>query len=403
MNYKPLYSLSVFYEDSLVGKLALKDRRIWFQYDAAFLQKGVELSPFKLPLRPEVTPCNDRVFDGLFGLFNDSLPDGWGRLLLDRHIRNLGIPPENLTVLDRLAYVSERGIGALIYKHDHQHDRFVYEHLNLDRLAAESQAVLAGESQAVIEELMTLGGSPAGARPKILAGLNKNKTHIIHGTDNISDDYEHWIIKFGSNLDPKDNGAIEYAYSMMARAAGINIPETHLFPATKGAGYFGIKRFDRLTNKRIHVHTASGLLHADHRMPSMDYEGILKASLALTKSMPDVEAFFRLAAFNIFAKNRDDHTKNFSFLMDDDGTWHVAPAYDLTFSSGPGGEHSTTIMGEGKNPGHLHLLALGRKMNIKKAGDIIEQVYAAISRWNEFSDIAGVSKESRKLIRDNIG
>ncbi len=403
MNYKPLYSLSVFYEDSLVGKLALKDRRIWFQYDAAFLRKGVELSPLKLPLRPEVIPCNDRVFDGLFGLFNDSLPDGWGRLLLDRHVRNLGIPPENLTVLDRLAYVGERGIGALIYKPDHQHDHFVSEHLNLDRLAAESQAVLAGESQAVIEELMALGGSPAGARPKILASLNKNKTHIIHGTDNISDDYEHWIIKFGSNLDPKDNGAIEYAYSMMARAAGINIPETHLFSTTKGTGYFGIKRFDRLTNKRIHVHTVSGLLHADHRMPSMDYEGILKASLALTKSMPDVEAFFRLAAFNIFAKNRDDHTKNFSFLMDDDGTWHVAPAYDLTFSSGPGGEHSTTIMGEGKNPGHLHLLALGRKMNIKKAGDIIEQVYAAISRWNEFSDIAGVSKESRKLIRDNIG
>lgn len=403
MSYKPIYSLSVFYEDSLIGKLALKDRRTWFQYDVAFLRKGIELSPFKLPLRPEVVPCNDRVFDGLFGLFNDSLPDGWGRLLLDRHVRSLGIPPENLTVLDRLAHVGTHSVGALIYKPDHPHDHLAYDHLNLDRLASESQAVLAGESQAVIEELMALGGSPAGARPKILAGVNKSKTHIIHGTDNIADDYEHWIIKFNSNLDPDDNGAIEYAYSLMARAAGVNIPETHLFPSIKGGGYFGIKRFDRHGNKRIHVHTVSGLLHADHRMPSMDYENILKASIALTKSMPDAEAFFRLAAFNIFARNRDDHVKNFSFLMDDKGTWHVAPAYDLTFSSGPGGEHSTTIMGEGKNPGYTHLLALGRKLNIKKAGDIIDQVHAAISRWNEFSDIAGVSKESQKLIQNNIG
>jgi len=403
MSYAPVTALSVSLHSAPVGKLALSDRRVWFQYDAAFLHKSLELSPFKLPLKPDVVACEDRVFDGLFGLFNDSLPDGWGRLLLDRHMRSLGIAPENLTVLDRLACVGQNGMGALTYVPDHSPDNTKDRQLDLDRLAAESHAVLEGATGNMIEELLALNGSSAGARPKIMAGISHDKKHIIHGADTLPDNYEHWIIKFTSGSDPADNGAIEYAYSLMARAAGIAMPETYLFPSAKGAGHFGVKRFDRNGNKRIHVHTVSGLLHADYRLPSMDYIDILKAALALTRSMPDVEALFRLACFNVFVRNRDDHAKNFSFLMEDDGTWHTAPAYDLTFSAGPVGEHSTTIMGEGKKPNHSHLQALGKKLGLKKTDEIIDQTHTAIANWSEFSETAGVSRQSSKLIKNNIG
>lgn len=403
MSYTPITALSVFLHDMLVGRLALSGRRVWFQYDAAFLSKGLELSPFKLPLKPDVIVNEDYVFEGLFGLFNDSLPDGWGRLLLDRYVRNLGITSETLTVLDRLACVGQNGMGALTYKPDHSPDNSGRGQLDLDQLASESRAVLDGAAENVIEELLALNGSSSGARPKIMAAVSKDKKHIVHGTGASPAGHEHWLIKFTSSSDPEDNGAIEYAYSLMAKAAGLVMPETYLFPANKGAGYFGVKRFDRDGKRRMHMHTVSGLLHADYRAPSLDYASILALAMVLTRSSPDVEELFRLAVFNVFARNRDDHAKNFSFLMDNDGTWHTAPAYDLTFSSGPMGEHSTTIMGEGKNPGRSHLQTLGKKFGLKQADEIIEQTLSAIARWDEFANMAGVSRQSKKLIKKNIG
>lgn len=407
MKYAPVTSLNVLLTQDNgtipVGKLALNNRQIWFQYDAAFLGREIELSPYKLPLRPDVVTCEDRVFDGLFGLFNDSLPDGWGRLLLDRHMRSLGIAPESLTPLDRLAYVGQRGMGALVYQPEYVDQKPSSDPLDLDRLAQESRDVLDGAPKQVLEKLLSLGGSPQGARPKVTVGVSHDKKRIIHGIENIPEDYDHWIVKFTTSTDPDDNGTIEYAYSLMAKAAGINMPETYLFPAEKGAGYFGVKRFDRDGNRRRHIHTVGGLLHADHRLPALDYESILKATLALTKSMTEVEAVFRMAAFNVFSHNRDDHSKNFSFLMDDDGTWHTAPAYDLVFSSGPGGEHSTTVMGEGKNPTRHHLQQLGKKLDIKKADEIIDHVADAVADWKKFAAAAGVSMKSIKLIENNIG
>jgi serine/threonine-protein kinase HipA len=251
-------------------------------------------------------------------------------------------------------------------------------------------------------ELLSLNGSSAGARPKVMVGVSKNKNEIIHGVDDVPIGYDHWLIKFTSSTDPEDNGVIEYAYSLMAKSVGIYMPETYLFPALKGAGYFGVQRFDRKGNDKIHIHTVSGLLHADHRLPALDYEDILKTAMVLTKSMPEVEAVFRLAVFNILTHNRDDHSKNFAFLMESDGAWTAAPAYDLTFSSGPAGEHSTTVMGEGKSPSRKHLQQLGKKMGIKKTDDIIDQVVAAVSRWKEFADEAGVKKSSRDLINKTI-
>ncbi len=406
MNFTPTNSLNVLLSNDgkqlPVGKLALRERQVWFQYDSSFLSSGIQLSPFHLPLKPGVVRGDPKIFDGLFGVFNDSLPDGWGMLLLDRHMTTLGIHHDSLTVLDRLACVGHKGMGALAYEPDYGTEEHSSEALNLDRLAQESREVLDGNSKAVFEELLSLNGSSQGARPKVMVGVQKDMKGVIHGTDELPKDYEHWLVKFTSSNDPEDSGAIEYAYSLIAKKAGINMPETYLFPAKKGAGYFGVKRFDRDGNKRLHVHTVSGLLHADHRLPSLDYKNILKAGMALTKSMPEVEALFRLAVFNVLAHNRDDHGKNFSFLMQPDGTWQAAPAYDLIFSSGPAGEHSTTVMGEGKAPAVDHLRRLAKEFDIKKTEDIIEQVSSSLADWEKFAIEAGVSPASRNRIAKTI-
>ncbi len=394
----PVVMLNVFLGEVPVGRLALRERHTWFQYDAGFLSSGIELSPFKLPLKPELVRCEDYVFDGLFGLFNDSLPDGWGRLLLDRHMRSRGIAPDSLTALDRLAHVGRHGMGALMYIPDYSEATHSDVPLKLDKLAEESRQVLEGEAQEVIEELLALNGSSQGARPKVMVGVSCDKKCIVQGIGDLSEEFEHWMIKFSSSADVQDQGAVEYAYSLMAKAAGVDMPETHLFAGK----YFGVKRFDREKNKRIHVHTVSGLLHADHRMPAMDYEDVLKAALILSKSMAEAEKFFRIVVFNIFAHNRDDHAKNFSFLMDDKGAWHTAPAYDLTFSSGIGGEHSTTVMGEGRNPTREHLQALGKKIGLKKTKEIIDQTAEAVLGWNTLAKECGVSADIIRLIDDRL-
>lgn len=373
-------------EKQLTGRLLLKNRKIFFEYDADFTKTGLELSPFKLPLKSGVIESNDRTFEGLFGVFNDSLPDGWGRLLLDRKLMNAGLNPGTLSPLDRLCFVGTLGMGALSYEPENPS---AISHItnDLDEIDSEIQATL-DENDAYVEDLLVLGGSSAGARPKVL--LN------IEGAD--------WLIKFRSQLDPKDISAIEYAYHLMAIDAGLIVPEAKLFPSRKGLGFFGVKRFDRNGDSCIHMHTIAGLLHADHREPSLDYESIMKATLYLTKDIRQCEIQFRNAVFNVLSHNRDDHSKNFSFLMDSQGNWTVSPAYDLTFSSGPAGEHSTMIMGEGKNPTKKHLLKLAGTVGIKqdKALEIIDQVFAATQKWDTFASAVGVSKLQIKNIGEAL-
>jgi serine/threonine-protein kinase HipA len=190
----------------------------------------------------------------------------------------------------------------------------------------------------------------------------------------------------------------------MAVASGIDVPEAKLFKSTQHPGFFGVKRFDRTKDGPVHMHTASGLLHADHRTLSLDYESLIKATLHLTKDERECAKQFRNAVFNVLTHNRDDHAKNFSFLMNTDGAWHVSPAYDLTFSFGPGGEHSTTIMGEGKNPDLNHLLRLAMIGGIKqqKAVSIIDEVKGVVSRWPDFAKNTGVTPRSLTMVSDKI-
>jgi serine/threonine-protein kinase HipA len=409
MTYVPTNLLTVYLETGerrKVGRLALRQRQILFEYDPAFIASGIEISPLKLPLKTGVFAPPDMIFGGLYGVFNDSLPDGWGRLLLDRTVEKHGIRRGQLSALDRLAYVGRSGMGALSYEPDRSQDAPQYSSdaapLPLDRLAEESAIMLAGESEEVFEELLQLSGSSTGARPKIVAQVSKDKSKIIHGRAQLRHGFEHWIIKFANSQDPPDIGAIEYAYSLMAKDAGLDMPATHLF-RTRKRGYFGAKRFDRRRDRRIHMHSLSGLIHADHRVPALDYDMLLRVVLVLTRNIVEVEKAYALACFNVLAHNRDDHAKNFSFLLSDAHAWVFAPAYDLTFSDGPAGEQSTMVMGEGKNPGVRELQALGKEHSLRNAPRILTKVQKAVARWREHASVAGVSAKSAREIASRRG
>jgi serine/threonine-protein kinase HipA len=404
VTYVPTELLTVYLDVGTrrkVGRLAWRDRQILFEYDSAFIDSGIEISPIKLPLRAGVFTPTEMVFDGLFGVFNDSLPDGWGRLLLDRTVEKHGLRRGQLNALDRLAYVGQNGMGALSYEPDRSQVSNDEKPLALDRLAEESAIMLAGESEEVFEELLRLSGSSAGARPKIVAQVSADRRKIIHGQRQLKPGFQHWMIKFPSSQDARDIGRIEYAYSLMAKDAGVEMPETHLF-RTKKRGYFGTKRFDRQGDRHIHMHSLSGLIHADHRHPSLDYDMILRVVMVLTKNILEAEKAYALACFNVLAHNRDDHAKNFSFLLNEENAWIFAPAYDLAFSDGPAGEQSTMVMGEGQNPGVGQLEALGRKHGLKRAPAILAKAQKAISRWRRHADQASVSAKSVKEISKRI-
>lgn len=387
-----------------LGRLALRDRKIYFEYDADFLNQDLNVSPFRLPLKAGIQTFNSGLFDGLPGLFNDSLPDGWGRLLFDRALRAEGLLPEQLSPLDRLAHVGRTGMGALTYEPDYS-EATSGDEVDLDWLAAQSVEVRAGEADDVLAELLALNGSSAGARPKALIGFDIKGGRIIHGAAATPDGFEPWLVKFANTTDGQDAGAIEYVYAEMARRAGLDMTETHLFPAKQGAGYFATKRFDRSDGKRFHMHTACGLLHSDFRTPSLDYQDLIELTSILTRDVRETEKMFRLAVFNVLAHNRDDHSKNFSFLMNEAGEWRLSPAYDLTFSSGPGGEQSTMVMGEGKAPDLEHLRALGETADLNKGiiAQILDQTRATLAEWPGLAKEHGVKASNARLIDGRLG
>lgn len=358
----------------LVGTLAYKDKKIYFEYDLEFLNRGIQLSPYKLPLKPGLHQCDNNAFDGLFGLFADSMPDGWGRLLLDRHLSSQGIKYSDITQLDRLSYIGNYGIGALAYKPVIKGMESDLQPINLDVLAEQSVHILKNNTKQDLKQLLILGGSSAGARPKIMVQIDKDD-NIIAGTMPLKKGYRHYLLKFPSYLDPSNIGEQEYRYSLLAKEAGIHMPNTKLLQGK----YFAVERFDRIKDKRVYIHSVAGMVHSDFRYPSLDYDDLLGLTLHLTKDVNEQIKMFKLAIFNLLTHNRDDHAKNFSFLLNDDNQWKLAPAYDLTYSQGPGGEHSTTYLGEGKNPTTNHLLELARKHKINNAQDIINQINNVIA------------------------
>jgi len=386
----------------LVGTLAESEHRVYFEYAAGFLEDPLWLSPFKLPPEPGLHEHRDLAFGPLFGLFDDSLPDGWGLLLMDRHFRRQRVAFDTLSPLDRLAYLGTHTMGALTYHPPSEPDVQDRSILDLHEMAREAYMVLEGKGDDVLPQLLRAGGSPGGARPKVLVGVCGD--HMVSGEGQFPEGHRGWIVKFPAREDALEDGRIEYAYSEMARAAGIDMPKTRLFETSQGDAFFGVERFDRDGNARCHVHTFGNLIHANFRVPGCDYEMLLRVTRVLTKRQADVVAAYRLMVFNILAHNRDDHVKNFAFLLPPDGEWRLSPAYDLTFAAGPGGEHTMTVAGEGRKPGVPHILhvAEGAGISKKQAEGVVDEVKAAVADWPRFSAAAGVSRRAATRIQEGV-
>jgi len=388
-----------------VGTLAEDRGRVYFEYTSEFLATGLNLSPFRLPFEADLFEHRDLEFGPLPGLFDDSLPDGWGLLLMDRHFRSIGPNLAAISHLDRLSWLGTRTMGALTYHPPPDRQDTNVGVFDLHDLARQSQEVLAGLAVDVLPELLRAGGSPGGARPKVLVGFNPDTGDVRSGEDDLPDGFEHWIVKFAAETDATDAGAIEYAYSIMARDAGIEMPPTRLFETAAGDRFFGTKRFDRDGNRRYHVHTFGNLIHSSFRIPSADYADLLKATSLLTRNHQDVLRAFRHMVFNVLAHNRDDHVKNFAFILDDTtGDWTLTPAYDLLHTPGPGGEHTMTLGGEGRHPGrsHMHCLAEQADVPRREASAIFDEVHAAVARWCDYAAQTGVSQAGTQQIAESL-
>lgn len=365
-----------------VGRLAESNREIFFEYDSGFTALGIEISPFALPAGPGLRREKDRVFAGLFGVFDDSLPDGWGRRLMDREFAQRGREPGTLSPLDRLHFIGERAIGALTYSPaDDGNDEYI---IDLDDLASQSERIYYGSTETVLHELVIAGGSPAGARPKILVAYNPKSEEMLVGAEKPPDGFVNYLVKFPTDDDGQDAGVIEMAYSEIAVSAGIEIPNTRLFKTQKGRICFGIERFDRVKdNARRHIHTLGGLLNVSHREFGCTYSDYIRATSILTRDRSNTLQALRRMVFNIIMHNRDDHVKNFSYIMEPDGTWQLSPAYDLMFSYGPNGEHSMMIGREGRNPGLSDILQVAEQGEIVGAEvqAVVEEVREAAMQW----------------------
>ena len=344
--------LEVFYHDRIVGTLAMTAaKKVAFEYHAEWLRTGFSISPFSLPLKKQVFVPEKTYFGGLFGVFADSLPDAWGNLLLTRLMKEKGMDLANITMLERLAIVGNSGMGALTYKPVIELTR-QQELKNLDYLAEECGKILNTEYSQELDGLYRLGGTSGGARPKIMTVI----------------DEQPWIIKFSAKVDSVDIGKMEYEYSQCAKECGILMSDTKLFPSKKCKGYFGTRRFDIEDGNRIHMLTVAALLELDFEQPSLDYSALMKLTKILTNDNTlELENMYRRMCFNVFAHNRDDHSKNFSYLYNEEkDQWSLSPAYDLTYSNTYFGEHTTSVAGNGKNPGMKELVEVGVGAGLKK-------------------------------------
>ncbi|MFA5988835.1 MAG: type II toxin-antitoxin system HipA family toxin [Sphingomonas sp.] len=381
---------------SPIGRLAMAGGLAQLEWSADVIDTQRRIDPLLYPPEPGLQAARGRDFDGLHGFLADSLPDAWGRLLMKRRLEKLGIRSETLTAVDQLALVGNGGRGALVY----QPATTPVEDtgaIDLDALAEQSQVLLLGEDTDLIDTLARLGGASGGARPKVSIGIAADGTLCQNAA---ADRHDEWIVKFRATVDPVDIGPVEEAYARMARVAGIDMAPSRLLPARDGFGYFATRRFDRPSpGRRLHMVSLAGALEALPDVPSIDYDGLLRATAAITRHAGDVEQAFRRMVFNILAHNRDDHTRQHSYLMGANSEWRLAPAYDLTFSNGPGGEHYLAVEGEGRTPTRAQVVTLGRRHGLsdRTIAEIINAVRDALADWPVIATELGVTASRAEI------
>ncbi len=385
-------TLTVKYLDAPVGILAETRQGIAFEFDPTFLASGHDLSPLNLPLRKGLHQRDGLGSARLLGLFEDSLPDRWGSKIMAEWFRKHGVPEHAITPLAQLAYVGSRGMGALTYEPAQPITETDHEPFSLGRLFEASEVAERGGP--IDLNVLAPAGSPAGgARPKALIAMAADgRGLVVAGDGTIPPGYDAWLVKFSGPRAPHA-GSMEQAYALMARAAGIEVPETRLL-LTEREGvqslHFAVKRFDRQGHERTHHHTLAGLTHA--LGGDLSYETLLRATRRITHDEAEVWRAFRRAVFNVLASNRDDHGKNHGFLYAH-RQWKLGPAYDLTFTSHamlP--ERGMSLAGERRTAGIPELLRLAQTeaLDRAQAHAIIEQTRHAVSQWREFAAAAGV-------------
>ena len=386
--------------DKFVGAVAEEDDgRITFEYDNLFRRSGLEISPRMLPLGkrgPVSFPELNRIeaFAGLPGVLADALPDRFGNAIIKAYFENLGEPDKAMSPVQKLLYMGQRSMGALEFRPAIRGGTNAQERqpLEISDLVEQARKLIEGETSVAIAEIMQVGSSAGGARPKAVILWNRKKNEVRSGFAAPKSGDEHWIVKFDGvgELDAPNPASqpfnrIEYVYSLIAKDAGIDMEEVHLL-TERNLAHFMVKRFDRKRGKKLHMHSLAGIEHADYNSPgSYSYEQFLRVVFNLNLGYPALEQAFARACFNIMAVNQDDHVKNISFLMDSTGTWRLAPAYDLTYARGSGftRQHQMTL--GGKNDGFTakDLMTLGKKFDIKHDGKlVIERIRTALGQWD---------------------
>lgn len=369
---------------TLVSSTALTGRPlILFEYSDEAMSRRLELSALHLPLNgPKLRKDFPAHQMGLPGPVYDSLPDGWGMLLMDRLFKRRGLNPARIGPLERLAYIGTHAMGAMSFEPMAPELSAPDEDISLAQLAAEVQDVLNGEGGEFLQKLLLMGGSPHGARPKALLyrdpGSGAFSTAAAPGL-------EAWLIKFPAKQEHPEVCAIEAVYSECLRECGIGTPETAYFDLPNGQAAFATKRFDRQNGMRVPMQSLAAFTGADFQTPgALDYTNFLRATQVCTNDMREKALAFERVVFNVAFNNRDDHPKNFAYLMSPTGQWTLAPAYDVTFCEGPGGYHQMDVMGEALEIGRKDMVSLGvqeAELSARNAGDIIDRICAVAGNF----------------------
>ncbi len=398
-----------------VGAVAeTADGHVAFEYDPGFQEQRLEISPIELPLStrgPTTFPELIRLaaFEGLPGVLADALPDRFGNAVIKRYFSDRGRPEDALRPVQKLLYIGDRAMGALEFRPPVTVSRPAErESLEIAELVRQARVVIEGRTEVSIPEMMRVGASAGGARPKALILWNRATNEVRSGFAPQQPGDEHWIIKFDAvgelgqpDAAPKPHNRIEYVYSRLARDAGIEMPQTELLEQGDN-GHFLVKRFDRVGHGRLHLHSLGGLHHVDYNTPGLlSYEQFLRTVLTLGLDYPALEQAYRRAVFNIVGVNQDDHVKNISFLMDEQGDWRLAPAYDLTFARGQRYTklHQMSLNHKRDEFTRDDLLALGSKMGIKRDGrEVIDEVVQAMSRWQRYAKAALIPQDRTESI-----
>ena len=397
--------LQVFYEGWgerwPLATLADDGRHLLFEYSAEALEQGLELSPRHLALRASAFGGFPEHQMRLPGLVADALPDGWGLMLMDRLFRKAGRPSSGFSPLDRLAFIGTRAMGALTFE---PADPLALsgEDVQLLELAQQAQAVIADKDTEALKALALMGGSPHGARPKVLVF---HDPRTLHMSNQPFAGAGAWLVKFQAQAEHKEVCAIENLYADLARAFGLDMPATLYFDLDKKLAGFGIERFDVERGMRVPVHTLAGLLHANFRLPSaVDYGTLLRATRFLTRNQVEVNKAYERAVFNVVFNNRDDHAKNISFRLSQDRTWHLAPAYDLTYCEGPGGEHQMDVCGEGRSIARSHMMALAKQGDVpaRFAQDCLERALGLVDALATMAKNHPIRQTTLRTIRSAV-